>query len=151
GGQVKRDNSCRPSRISNFEPVAEEGEGVEIRVYYEDTDCGGVVYYANYLKYFERARTHYLEKHGLSILALLEGGTEFRVTRAELVYRSPATYGEHLVVETAVAADRRVSITFSHIIRERTSQRLIVEGSATLVAVDAKGKIKRLSPPILEA
>ncbi|MDH4193029.1 MAG: YbgC/FadM family acyl-CoA thioesterase [Nitrospirota bacterium] len=124
---------------------------MEVRVYYEDTDCGGVVYYANYLKYFERARTHYLETHGLSIATLVQEGTEFRVTRAELAYRSPATYGEILVVETTVAADRRISLTFSHVIRERTSERMIVEGSATLVAVDTKGKIKRLPPPILEA
>ncbi|MDH5700820.1 MAG: YbgC/FadM family acyl-CoA thioesterase, partial [Nitrospirota bacterium] len=115
---------------------------MEVRVYYEDTDCGGVVYYANYLKYFERARTHYLETHGLSIATLVQEGTEFRVTRAELAYRSPATYGEILVVETTVAADRRISLTFSHVIRERTSERMIVEGSATLVAVDTKGKIK---------
>ena len=40
---------------------------VDIRIYYEDTDCGGVVYYANYLKYFERARTQYLEDRGLSV------------------------------------------------------------------------------------
>jgi acyl-CoA thioester hydrolase len=124
---------------------------MEVRVYYEDTDCGGVVYYANYLKYFERARTHYLETRGLSVATLLEEGTEFRVARAELAYRSPATYGETLVVETTVAADRRIAITFSHVIRERTSQRIVVEGSATLVAVDAKGKIRRLPPPILEA
>jgi len=124
---------------------------MEVRIYYEDTDCGGVVYYANYLKYFERARTHYLETHGLSVATLLEEGTEFRVARAELAYRSPATYGETLVVETTVAADRRISLTFSHVIRERTSQRIVVEGSATLVAVDTKGKIRRLPPPILEA
>ncbi len=124
---------------------------MEVRVYYEDTDCGGVVYYANYLKYFERARTHYLETRGLSVATLLQEGTEFRVSRAELAYRSPATYGETLVVETTVTADRRISLTFSHLIRERTTERMVVEGSATLVAVDTKGKIKRLPPPILEA
>jgi len=124
---------------------------MEVRVYYEDTDCGGVVYYANYLKYFERARTHYLETHGLSVATLVQEGTEFRVTRAELAYRSPATYGETLVVKTTVAADRRISLTFSHVIRERRSERIVVEGSATLVAVDTNGKIKRLPPPILEA
>jgi len=124
---------------------------MEVRVYYEDTDCGGVVYYANYLKYFERARTHYLETHGLSVATLVQEGTEFRVTHAELAYRSPATYGETLVVKTTVAADRRISLTFSHVILERTSERIVVEGSATLVAVDTKGKIKRLPPPILEA
>ena len=124
---------------------------MEVRVYYEDTDCGGVVYYANYLKYFERARTHYLETHGLSVATLVQEGTEFRVTRAELAYRSPAAYGETLVVETTVSADRRTSLTFSHVIRERTSGRMVVEGSATLVAVDTNGKIKRLPPPILGA
>jgi acyl-CoA thioester hydrolase len=124
---------------------------MEVRVYYEDTDCGGVVYYANYLKYFERARTHYLERHDLSVATLLQEGTEFRVIRAELAYRSPAAYGETLVVETTVAADRRISLTFSHVIRERASERMVVEGSATLVAVDTNGKMKRLPPPILEA
>ncbi len=124
---------------------------MEIRIYYEDTDCGGVVYYANYLSYFERARTHFLEDHGLSVATLVGEGTEFRVTRAELAYHSPATYGEILAIETSIVADRRISITFSHVIRERTSDRLVVEGSATLVAVDPKGKIKRLPPHILEA
>ena len=124
---------------------------MEIRIYYEDTDCGGVVYYANYLKYFERARTLYLEQRGLSVPALLQQDTEFRVTHAEVVYRSPAVYGECLLIDTSLKADRRISLTFSHAIRERASQRLIVEGSATLVTVGKEGKIKRLSPLLLEA
>jgi len=124
---------------------------MEIRVYYEDTDCGGVVYYANYLKYFERARTHYLEAHGLSVAKILKEGTEFRVIRAELAYRSAAAYGETLTIDTSVTADRRISITFSHVINHRPTQRLIVEGSATLVAVDMNGKVKRIPPFLLEA
>jgi acyl-CoA thioester hydrolase len=124
---------------------------MNIRVYYEDTDCGGVVYYANYLKYFERARTHYLEERGLSIVDLLKEGIEFRVTHAEVRYRSAATYGESLTIDTTLSANRRISITFSHRIRELTSQRLIVEGSATLVTVDSHGKVKRLAPSFLEA
>lgn len=108
------------------------------------------MYYANYLKYFERARTHFLEEHGLSVSELMQQGTEFRVTKAELAYRSAAMHGETLVVDTLVAAERRVSLTFSHVIRERSSQRLVVEGSATLVAVDSTGKIKRIPAPILE-
>ncbi len=124
---------------------------MEVRIYYEDTDCGGVVYYANYLKYFERARTHCLEEHGLSVSELIKEGTEFRVTKSELAYRSAAVHGETLIVDTTVSASRRASIVFSHVIRERTSQRLVVEGSATLVTVDSYGKIKRIPPPILEA
>jgi len=124
---------------------------MEVRIYYEDTDCGGVVYYANYLKYFERARTHFLEERGLSVSGLIQQGTEFRVTKAELAFCSASVHGEILVVDTTAAADRRISITFSHVIRERTSQRLVVEGSATLVAVDSHGKIKRIPPTILQA
>ncbi len=97
---------------------------MEVRVYYEDTDCGGVVYYANYLKYFERARTHYLDTHGLSVAALIQEGTEFRVIRAELSYRSAATYGDTLEVETTVAADRRISLTFSHVIQRSHQQKI---------------------------
>ena len=67
---------------------------MEIRIYYEDTDCGGVVYYANYLKYFERARTQYLEERGLSVAGLMNEGTVFVVVHAEVDYRSPARYGD---------------------------------------------------------
>jgi acyl-CoA thioester hydrolase len=124
---------------------------LDIRVYYEDTDCGGVVYYANYLKYFERARTHHLEVHGLSVAALLKEGIEFRVIRAELAYRAAAGYGETLAIETQVQVDRRISLTFSHIVLNRATRQVVVEGSATLVAVDSKGKVKRLPPELLEA
>ena len=124
---------------------------MEIKIYYEDTDCGGVVYYANYLKYFERARTQYLEKHGLSVASLQENGTLFMVTHAEAFYRSPARYGETLMIETSVSALRRSTLTFSHTIREQTSQRVVVEGSATLVAVDHQGKPQRLKPSLLMA
>ncbi|MGB0910689.1 MAG: acyl-CoA thioesterase [Nitrospirales bacterium] len=123
---------------------------MNIRIYYEDTDCGGVVYYANYLKYFERARTHYLEERGCSVAELIEQGTEFRVTHAEITYRSAAKYGEDLQISTTLSANRRISLTFSHLIHERHTNRLVVEGSATLVAVNSQGKVKRLSQNMLK-
>ena len=76
---------------------------MDIRIYYEDTDCGGVVYYANYLKYFERARTDFLEQRGLSVAGILKQGTQFMVVRAEVNYRSPARYGETLIIEKRVS------------------------------------------------
>jgi len=124
---------------------------VDIRIYYEDTDCGGVVYYANYLKYFERARTHYLEERGLSVVGLLKEGTQFLVVHAEVDYRSPARYGETLAVETTVTQIGRTSVTFAHVIRERASQGVVVEGSAKLVTVDLQGKVKRLDKSFVEA
>lgn len=117
---------------------------MDIRIYYEDTDCGGMVYYGNYLKYFERARTHYLEDHGLSVAELMKAGTIFVVVHAEVDYRSPARYGDRLTVETVVSDITAASFTFSHVIRERESQRVVVEGSARLAATDGNGKVKRL-------
>jgi acyl-CoA thioester hydrolase len=124
---------------------------MDIRIYYEDTDCGGVVYYANYLKYFERARTHYLEERGLSVQGLIEQGTQFLVVHAEIDYRSPGRYGETLTIETNLAGIGQASLTFAHVIRERTSQRIVVEGSAKLVTVDEQLKVKCLDEAILAA
>ena len=117
---------------------------MDIQIYYEDTDCGGMVYYANYLKYFERARTHYLEERGLSVAGLLKEGTVFVVVHAELDYRSPARFGDRLIIDTVVSGMTAASFTFSHVIRERESRRVIVEGSARLAATNGSGKVKRL-------
>jgi len=117
---------------------------MDIRIYYEDTDCGGMVYYANYLKYFERARTQYLEERGLSVAGFMKEGTMFVVVHAEVDYRSPARYGDRLIIETIVSDVTAASFSFSHVIRERESQRVVVEGSARLAATDGNGKVKRL-------
>ncbi|TKS61859.1 MAG: hypothetical protein EWM73_02919 [Nitrospira sp.] len=117
---------------------------MEIQIYYEDTDCGGVVYYGNYLKYFERARTQYLEERGLSVARLMKEGTVFVVVHAEVDYRSPARYGDRLIIETVVSGMTAASFNFSHVIRERESQRVVVEGSARLAAVNGIGKVTRL-------
>ena len=124
---------------------------MEVRIYYEDTDCGGVVYYANYLKYFERARTQYLEDRGLSVAGLLKEGTQFLVVHAELDYRSPARYGDTLTIATKLTSIGNASLTFSHVIRERASHRIVVEGSAKLVTVNLEGKVKRLDKSLVVA
>ena len=122
---------------------------MEVKIYYEDTDCGGVVYYGNYLKYFERARTEYLEERGLSVAGLMKEGTVFVVVHAEVDYRSPARYGDWLVIETVVSDMTAASFTFSHVIRERESRRVVVEGSARLAATDRNGKVKRLDKAMI--
>jgi acyl-CoA thioester hydrolase len=124
---------------------------MDIRIYYEDTDCGGVVYYANYLKYFERARTSYLEERGLSVAGLMNGGTVFVVVHAEVDYRSPARYGDTLVIDTVMTERSAASLTFEHIVREKYSGRVIVEGSARLAATDATGKVQRLDKATVAA
>ena len=123
---------------------------MEIKIYYEDTDCGGVVYYANYLKYFERARTDYLQERGLSVAQLQAEGTLFVVIHAELTYRSPARYGDVLTIQTTVSPTRKTGIIFSHVICHRDDQRVIVEGSATLVTTNLQNKIQRLDPSLTQ-
>ncbi len=124
---------------------------MDIRIYYEDTDCGGVVYYANYLRYFERARTQFLEQHGVSVLEMLKQGTQFLVVHAEVDYRSPARYGDILSVETTLTDIGTASITVGHVIRERESRRTVVEGSAKLVTVDLQGKVQQLPNSLVDA
>jgi acyl-CoA thioester hydrolase len=123
---------------------------MDIRIYYQDTDCGGVVYYGNYLRYFEQGRTHWLETQGLSVKSFMDAGTLFAVVHAELSYRSPARYGETLRVVTGLTDMHAASFTFTHEIREKTSGRLVVEGSARLAAVDAKGKLVKLPRDLRE-
>jgi acyl-CoA thioester hydrolase len=124
---------------------------MEVRIYYEDTDCGGIVYYANYLKYFERARTQYLEDRGLSVSELMKAGRVFVVVHAEVDYRAPARYGETLEVETIVSEMNPAAITFSHVVRERQSKRLVAEGEARLAVTDGNGRVKRLDKQTMAA
>jgi acyl-CoA thioester hydrolase len=124
---------------------------MEIKIYYEDTDCGGVVYYANYLKYFERARTEYLEMRGHSVAGLMEQGIIFVVVRAEVDYCSPGRYGDTLVIETVVGEVTRAALTFSHVIREKVTGRVVVKGSARLAATDRNGKVTRLDKGLVSS
>jgi len=129
----------------------QDGDILEIKIYYEDTDCGGVVYYANYLKYFERARTEYLERRGYSVAALMQQRIVFVVVHAEVEYCSPGRYGETFVVETEIGDVTRAALTFSHVVREKVSGRVVVKGSARLAATDGNGKVRRLDKAIVTA
>jgi acyl-CoA thioester hydrolase len=123
---------------------------MDVKIYYEDTDCGGVVYYANYLRYMERARTEYLADRGYSVKRLMDEGTIFMVLRAEIDYRSPARYGDMIEIETWVSDISRVTMVFHHIMREKTSRRVFVECKAKVVYVDTHGKPKRLPEEYME-
>ncbi len=123
---------------------------MEIKLYYEDTDCGGVVYYANYLRYMERARTEYMAARGASVKALMDQGYLFVIARAEVDYRSSAHYGDTLVVETWVSEVSAATLLFEHTMKEKTSGRLIAECKAKAVCVDSSGKPKRIPREIAD-
>jgi len=85
-----------------------------VRVYYEDTDAGGIVYYANYLKFFERARTEWLRAAGIGQQRLLdEHGAGFVVRSARIDYHAAARLDDEIVLTLAIAKFGRASVVFS--------------------------------------
>lgn len=85
-----------------------------VRVYYEDTDAGGIVFYANYLKFFERARTEWLRAAGIGQQELLEAeGAAFVVKSASLDYHAPARLDDVLTIRTVVEKLGRASVQFA--------------------------------------
>lgn len=84
-----------------------------IRVYYEDTDAGGIVFYANYLKFFERARTEWLRAAGIGQLALSDGdGVMFVVKSTSVDYQAPAKLDDELKLTVVVQRLGRASVEF---------------------------------------
>lgn len=105
------------------------------RIYYHHTDCGGVVYYANYLKFLEEARTEYFELKNASIKQLADSGIIFVVARQEIDYKFPAKYGDELDIRTQAAAMSGVRIEFLHEIYNQNKQ-IIAKAKTILVCVD---------------
>ena len=118
---------------------------MDVKIYYEDTDCGGVVYYANYLRYMERARTEYLASRGISVKKMADEGTIFMMIRAEVDYKSPARYGDTIEIETWARDVTRATMVFEHIMRDKATDRVFTECRAKAVYVDLAGKPKRLT------
>lgn len=124
---------------------------LKLRIYYEDTDCGGVVYYANYLKYCERARTEFLESEGISLKQLVEEGIFFVVAEASLKYHLPGRYGDILAVETVIDRVGPASIVFKHAIRRDLTGELLVDAAVKLGCVNQQMKPLRLRQDIMQA
>jgi acyl-CoA thioester hydrolase len=118
-----------------------------LRVYYEDTDLAGIVYYANYLKFIERARTEWVRELGIDQTALKrEAGIVFAVRRVEADYLSPARFDDVLTVET-----RPVSIGGARIVLQQTvlrGEERLFEAAVTLVALTESGRPARLSDDV---
>lgn len=95
-----------------------------VRVYYEDTDAGGIVYYANYLKFFERGRTEWLRDLGVEQDGWLQAGTAFVVRHVVLDLKSPARFNDLLSVTCEVTQQRKASMRFWQTIRNEAGQLL---------------------------
>jgi len=109
---------------------------LQIRVYYEDTDAGGVVFYANYLKFLERARTEWLRELGVNQSALAAGEQRLFVVRSlDIAYRKPARLDDLLTIRSRVTRLGRASIHFAQ--RAERNGELLAEGNIQVCCVDA--------------
>jgi len=109
---------------------------IQKKAYYHDTDCGGVIYYSNYLKYFEEARTEHLLSKGIDVNELIKRGIFFVVSNVEMKYKSPGRYSDILSVSSQIGKIKSVSVEFLQEVKR--GQTILVECKSILVLVNAK-------------
>lgn len=122
-----------------------------LRVYWEDTDAGGVVYYANYLKFFERARTEWLRVLGIEQQAVREqSGAMFVVADVQVRYLAPARLDDLLNVTVKVLANRQASLQVEQ--QAWRGETLLAEGTVRVGCVDANTlRPRRIPAAVLDA
>jgi len=128
----------------------EKTNKLTIRVYYEDTDCGNVVYYANYLRYMERGRTELLRDLGVDLSVYHDQGFVFAVAEANIQYKRSAHYNDVLTVVTTVKEVTNASMTFhSDVFRDET---LLAEGDVKAACVKlSSGRPARIPADMFQA
>ena len=115
---------------------------IEKKIYYHDTDAGGVVYYANYLKYMEEARTEYLRSFGVDVADYMAKGILFAVVHLEIDYKHPARYGDTVTVSALIETIGNASI---HFIQEaKKGDILLVKSKVVLACINNKMKAQRV-------
>ena len=119
-----------------------------LQIYYEDTDVSGLVYHANYLKYFERAREHLLGVEELVRLWKVDG-IGFVVYQCKMKFREGARFGDALEVRTTVRKASDYRAIFDQQVWRPGGERALVEGEVDLCCVDADGQLVRLPPKVL--
>jgi acyl-CoA thioester hydrolase len=127
-------------------------DGVHVlytRVYYEDTDAAGIVYYANYLRFAERARTEMLRLLGVSQADLrAERGLAFAVRRCTADYRRPARLDDLLEIRSHVTWLTRVQVTMAQAVRHAGTGTPLADLEVNVVCLDSDGRPARIPPPL---
>ena len=117
-----------------------------LRVYYEDTDLAGIVYYANYLKFIERARSEWVREMGIDQVAMKAGGLVFAVRRVEADYLHPAKFDDTLVVETAMEQGSGVRLVVRQDVKRGDT--LLFTALVTIICMTTEGAVTRLPAAI---
>ena len=137
----------RPSEGDNVQPAF----SWPLRIYYEDTDLSGVVYHANYLRYFERARTEWVRALGLAQDRLMQSeGLAFTVADLQIRYLRPARLDDDLEVTVTVAQRRRASLLFEQQLRrQREPNEILATAQVRVACVDVRNFRPRPLPALL--
>ena len=120
-----------------------------VRVLYGDTDAGGVVYYGNYLRYFEHGRTELMRDRDISYKGLEDVGFIMPVVESYLRYKASAKYDDLLEISTCLVQARKVSCRFNYEIRRVADGRLLVKGFTAHAVVNRAGKLTKLPTEVL--
>ena len=120
-----------------------------VKVYYEDTDCLGVVYHTNYLKYFERARTELFESHVGRLSELNSRGELFVVAEIKCTFRSAARFGDSIVVETDLEVPSPYRAVFHQRAVKLPERETLVVADVDVVCLDAKGSLRELPESVV--
>lgn len=113
----------------------------EYRVIYADIDSMGVVYYSNYLSWFERGRTEFFREIGLPYTEIVKQAIMIPVSEIYCKYHKPARYDDTVQIETAVSSFKRVTIVFDYELYKKSDRTLLVSGYTKHAFLDLKGKI----------
>lgn len=125
-----------------------EPHRMEIRVRYGDTDAMGIVYYANYLRWFEMGRTEMMRHLGIAYKEIEEQGVYLPVSEAFCKYHRPAKYDDVLIVETRIDFLKKVSMQFSYRIFRAEDNAELVSGTTLHGFIDRQGKIVKIPPSL---
>ena len=121
---------------------------VKTRVRYGETDQMGVVYHANYLSFFEIARTELIRLRGVVYSALEEDGLRLMVTEAGLEYHSPGRYDDVLAITARLAGSGPARVRFDYEVRREGEDEVLVTGHTVLARIGADGRPCRLPPEL---
>ena len=121
------------------------------RVIYGDTDQMGVVYYANYLRWFEKGRAEWLRQIGLPYGEIERQGFHFPVAEVSCQYSHPARYDEAVKIETELAELGRASLSFRYRITRETGDVLLATGSTKHACIDHAGRMARIPKSLQNA
>lgn len=121
------------------------------RVIYGDTDSGGVVYYANYLRYFEAARTEFMREHVTSYRSMEGNGLILPVVECHVRYKASARYDDLLIVETCLLDVRAVSCRFNYRIVREADKKVLIQGYTVHAVVNRDGRLTKMPAALVES